>query len=235
MTTAVVTGGTRGIGRCVAERLAELGHRTVALGRTPVDDLQTVEFLRCDVSDARMVEQVFAEIGVVDILVNNAGISSANPLARTTEEQWARNLAVNATGPFLCSRAVLPRMRDQDFGRIVTVASTASLEGAPYVAAYTASKHAVLGLMRVIAAEVADTGITANTVLPTYVRTDMTINTIENIAQKTGTDLATAEHRLTLTTPHGRILEISEVADVILDLINTSDNGREVLLDGADV
>lgn len=233
MRTAVVTGATKGIGREVAKRLAASGHRTIALGRTVIEnELPGVDFMACDVTQEQSVQRVFDEIGAVDILVNNAGVSTSNPLHKTTKNQWDSNLAVNATGPFLCSRAVVVGMRDRGFGRIVTVASTASLEGSPYIAAYAASKHAVIGLMRVIAAEVAGSGVTANSVCPTFVRTEMTVATIANIAKATSSSLAAAETRLAESTPHGRILEVGEVAQAVIDLINTTSNGQEVLLDG---
>lgn len=234
--TAVVTGGTRGIGAEVARLLAVAGHRVVALARTVPDAAGAaggVEAMACDVTDADAVAGAIGAIGPVDILVNNAGVSSSNPLGRTTVGEWNRNLAVNATGPFLCTRAVIGTMRERGFGRIVTVASTAALSGDKYIAAYAASKHAVLGLMRVVAAEVDGTGVTANSVCPTFVRTDMTIATIENIADTTGCDLATAEAKLARATPHGRIIEVGEVAAAVITLIDSADNGREVLLDGA--
>lgn len=231
--TAVVTGGTRGIGLAVALQLVESGNRTVALARTIPPDLDNrIEGVRCDVTDEKQVSQVFADLGPVGILVNNAGTSSSNPLTRTTMDEWDRCMSINVTGPFLCSRAVLPQMLDQGHGHIVTVASTASIEGSRYTAAYTASKHAVLGLMRVIAAEVEGTGVVVGSVCPTFVRTEMTETTIANIADRTGCDLATAETKLLEATPGGRILEVGEVAAAVVELTVTEDNGRELVLDG---
>jgi NAD(P)-dependent dehydrogenase (short-subunit alcohol dehydrogenase family) len=233
VSTAVITGGTRGIGRAVARRLAADGYRTIVLGRSLPDGLDDgVEAMACDVSDADAVDAVFAAIGPVDVLVNCAGSASSNPLARTSLEEWEASHAVNATGPFLCTRAVVGGMIERGRGRIVTVASTAAVEGSRYTAAYTASKHAVLGLMRVVAAEVAGLGVSASTVCPTYVRTEMTEATIRNIADRTGCDLATAEARLAAMTPYGRILEIEEVADAVLEHVAAGDNGRETVLDG---
>ncbi len=238
---AVVTGGTRGIGAEVSRRLADAGYRTVALARSVPDstvlqgDLAGIEVMACDVTDAESVTSTFstiADLGPIAVLINNAGISSSNSLVRTSIDEWNQNLAVNATGPFLCSQAVLPGMSEASQGRIVTVASTASLEGSPYIAAYAASKHAVIGLMRVMVAEVAGTGVTANSVCPTFVRTEMTINSIANIAERTGCDLAEAEAKLARATPHGRILEVDEVASAIMELVVSSDNGQEILLDG---
>ncbi|MXZ99898.1 MAG: SDR family oxidoreductase [Acidimicrobiaceae bacterium] len=230
---AVVTGGTRGIGRAVSLRLADDGHDVVALATAmPPEPLPGVAARICDISDEDQVVSVFCDIGDVDILVNNAGVASSNPLARTTLAEWERCLAVNATGSFLCARAVIGAMLRRDSGRIVTVASSAAVEGGPYIAAYAASKHAVLGLMRVVAAEVAGTGVTANTVCPTYVRTDMTVATIANISARTGVSLSDAEAKLAETTPHNRIIEVAEVAETVLGVIATDHNGREILLDG---
>ena len=233
MSLAVVTGGTRGIGRAVCLRLADAGHDVVALARSaPAEPLPGVTFRICDITDDEQLVSAFSDAGAVDVLINNAGVASSNPLARTTLEEWEHSLAVNATGAFLCTRSVIDGMVRRGFGRIVTVASTAALEGAKYTAAYAASKHAVLGLMRAAAAEVAGTGVTVNTVCPTYVRTDMTAATIANIADKTGVSLAAAEAKLAEATPHNRIIEIEEVTDAVLAILATDENGREILLDG---
>jgi NAD(P)-dependent dehydrogenase (short-subunit alcohol dehydrogenase family) len=197
----VVTGGTRGIGAAVARRFEAAGDRVEALGSAD-----------CDVTDEAQVADVFARIGPVDVLVNNAGVSASADVARTTLEDWRAQLDVNATGAFLCTRAVLTGMRERDGGRIVTVASTAGLEGAKYTAAYTASKHAAVGLMRVVAAEVAGSGVTANAVCPGFVRTDMTRESVENIAARTGRTEAEADAAVAAMRPLGRLLEPDEVA-----------------------
>ena len=138
----VVTGGAKGIGKAVAERFA--GDRVEAGGRDMLD-----------VTDEDAVAAFFERMGPVDVLVNNAGVAEGAPLARTTLESWRRHLEVNATGAFLCTRAVLPGMVERGTGRIVTIASTAGLHGARYPAAYAAAKHAAIGLMRATSAAVA--------------------------------------------------------------------------------
>ncbi|MEE9415180.1 MAG: SDR family oxidoreductase [Acidimicrobiales bacterium] len=231
--TAVVTGGTRGIGKAISEALAARGYSVIAVATSePATPPAGAVVRLCDVTDETAVAELFAEFETIDVLVNNAGISSSNPLKRTSLDEWDRQLAVNATGPFLCTRAVIAGMVERGHGRVVTVGSIASLEGAKYISAYAASKHAVVGLMRVLAAEVAGTGVTANSVCPTYVRTDMTETTIANIAEQTGTSLASAEAKLAESTPHNRIIEIAEVADAVLGLIESDHNGHEILLDG---
>lgn len=233
MSIAVVTGGTRGIGKAICAGLVDAGHEVIAIATSRPDNPPAGVTVRiCDVTSEAAVNEFFADVGPIDILVNNAGVSSSSSVVRTSLAEWQRNLAVNATGPFLCIRAVVGPMVQAGHGRIVTVASTAALEGTKYIAAYAASKHAVLGLMRVVAAEVAGTGVTANSVCPTFVRTDMTVATIENIAERTGSSLAEAEAKLAEATPNNRILEIDEVAGAVLALIQSDSNGQEFLLDG---
>ena len=233
MSTVVVTGGTRGIGRAISLELAGVGHDVIALATSaPAEPLVGVHARICDVTDEQQVASTFSDIGPVDILVNNAGVSGSNRLGRTTLDEWHRSIAVNATGAFLCTRAVIDGMLERDAGRIVTVASIAGVEGAKYIAAYASSKHAAMGLMRVVAAEVDGTGVTANSVCPTFVRTEMTVATIANIARQTGKNLAEAEAALAKATPHGRIIEIAEVVGAVMELLAGDHNGQEIVLDG---
>jgi NAD(P)-dependent dehydrogenase (short-subunit alcohol dehydrogenase family) len=221
----VVTGGTRGIGRAVAERFA--ADRVIALGRAD-----------CDVTDDAAVAETFERIGPVDVLVNSAGISSSAPLARTSLDDWRAQIDVNATGAFLCTRAVLPGMLERGSGRVVTVASTAGRAGARYTAAYSASKHAAVGLMRAVAAEVAGTGVTANAVCPAFVRTDMTARSVERIVAATGRSEAEAEAALAEAAPLGRLLEPEEVAFAVAFLAAPEAgaiNGQTLILDGGGI
>ena len=223
----VVTGGTRGIGRAVVDRFAAAGDQVVALGRDA-----------CDVTDEAAVAETFERIGPVDVLVNNAGVAGSAPLARTTLDDWRAQMDVNATGAFLCTRAVLPGMLERGSGRVVTVASTAGRAGARYTAAYTASKHAAVGLMRAVAAEVAGTGVTANAVCPAFVRTDMTRRSVERIVASTGRDEAAAEAALADAAPLGRLLEPEEVAFAVAFLAAAEAgaiNGQTLILDGGGI
>jgi len=223
----VVTGGTRGIGAAVAKRFTDLGDRVVALGRAD-----------CDVTDETAVTEVFGGLGEVDVLVNNAGISSSAPLAKTSVTAWQSQMDVNATGAFLCTRAVLPGMLARDDGRIVTVASTAGRAGQAYTAAYSASKHAVVGLTRAVAAEVAGTGVTANAVCPTFVRTDMTAKNVQRIAEITGRSTEDSESVITSLSPLGRLLEPDEVAFAVVFLAAreaAAINGQTIVLDGGGI
>jgi NAD(P)-dependent dehydrogenase (short-subunit alcohol dehydrogenase family) len=224
----VVTGGGTGIGAAVCVRFA--GDRVVSVGRTPgeVDEV-------CDVTDEDAVAELFERVGAVDVLVNNAGFAESAPLARTTLADWQRHLDVNATGAFLSTRAVVPGMIERGWGRVVTVASTAGIVGARYVAAYTASKHAAVGLMRAVAGEVAGTGVTANAVCPSYVRTSMTERTLDRISAKTGRSRDDALATLESSTPLGRLLEPEEVAEAVWYLASDAAaavNGHALVLDG---
>lgn len=220
----MVTGGTRGIGAAVAAHFRTAGDEVVAVGRS-----------ECDVTDENAVASFFAGLGPVDVLVNNAGISTSAPLARATLEDWRSQMDVNATGAFLCTRAVLPGMAERDSGRIVTVASVAGRVGFRYTSGYTASKHAAVGLMRAVAAEVAGTGVTSNAVCPGYVRTDMTDQTVRRIEERTGRD---GEAALAAMSPLGRLLEPDEVAFAVAFLAAPEAgavNGQTLVLDGGGV
>jgi NAD(P)-dependent dehydrogenase (short-subunit alcohol dehydrogenase family) len=236
----VVTGGGRGIGRAVVARFASAGDRVVAVGRDPaaLGETEASSAEVCDVTDEAAVTALFERLGHVDVLVNNAGVSTSAPLERTTLEDWESQLAVNATGAFLCTRAVVPGMIERADGRIVTVASTAGVSGSRYTAAYAASKHAAVGLMRAVAAEVAGTGVTANAVCPTFVRTEMTIRTIERIVEATDRDEVEAEAALAAATPLGRLLEPDEVAYAVQFLAAreaAAINGQTLVLDGGGI
>ena len=233
----VVTGGSRGIGRAIVERFVAAGDHVVAVGRdaAALADSRAADVQVCDVTDEPAVAALFERLDEVDVLVNNAGVAASAPLARTTLGDWNEHLAVNATGPFLCTRAVLAAMLERDRGRVVTVASTAGLRGSRYTGAYTASKHAAIGLVRAAAAEVAGSGVTVNAVCPTFVRTEMTERTIENIVARTGRSAAEAEATLAQTTPLGRLLEPAEVADAVVFLASAEAagiNGQCLVLDG---
>jgi len=176
----------------LAERIAKNAPMAVRLSKQVMK--QAAELTEAEgwvVNDA-----VFGEIGAVDVLVNNAGIGESASLPATTLDAWRRHLEVNATGPFLCTRAVVPGMRERGAGAIVTVASTAGRVGVPYTSAYSASKHAVIGLTRAVASELAGTGVRVNAVCPGFVRTEMTERSIATIVAKTGRSPAQAEAAL---------------------------------------
>jgi NAD(P)-dependent dehydrogenase (short-subunit alcohol dehydrogenase family) len=223
----VVTGGTKGVGKAIAERFTTAGDEVEAVGRDSVD-----------VTDEAEVAAFFERVGPVDVLVNNAGAAWSAPLDRTSLDDWCSHLDVNATGAFLCTRAVIGGMLERGNGRIVTVASTAGLAGARYTAAYAASKHAAIGLMRAAAAEAAGTGVTANAVCPTWVRTGMTRRAVERIVEKTGRSAEEAEASLITMSPLGRLLEPEEVAFAVEFLASPEAgaiNGQTLVLDGGGI
>jgi len=236
--TVVVTGGAKGIGLATTRAFAALGDQVVALGR----DVQALAEIGggvrteiCDVTDEHAVTSTFERIGDVDVLVNNAGIAESAPLRRTTLDTWHRHFDVNVTGPFLCTRAVIESMRARGSGAVIMVASTAGRIGAPYTAAYTASKHAAVGLMRAVAAELGGTGVRVNAVCPTFVRTELTARAVARIVEQTGRSAEEAELALARQTPLGRLLEPDEVAAAIVFLASDAAaaiNGQALVIDG---
>ncbi len=254
--TAVVTGAGRGIGRAVALGLAEAGAAVVVAARTGREiEAVAVELseeghralaVRCDVTDPASVERLAEEAsrlaedagGTVDILVNNAGAAHSAPVHKTELEDWNRMLAVNATGTFLCTRALLPGMMERGWGRIVNVASVAGLTGARYIAAYAASKHAVIGLTRCAAAETAARGVTVNAVCPGYVDTPMTTESLRRIAEKTGRSAEEALQAILAGTPQKRLIQPAEVAHAVLSLCHEEArgiNGGSIVIDGGEL
>jgi NAD(P)-dependent dehydrogenase (short-subunit alcohol dehydrogenase family) len=244
---AVVTGAGRGIGRAVANGLARVGIAVAVAARTREQVEAAAGAIRTggggaiavvlDVTDAKSVEaaiaRIEAELGAVDVLVNNAGIAESAAFTRTGPEMWERHLRVNATGPYLMTRATLPGMLERGWGRVINIASMAGLVGAPYVAAYTASKHALVGLTRALAAEVAGKGVTVNSVCPGFAATDIVWNGARNIAARTGRDFDDAVAAMARLNPGGRLIEPDEVAAAVLGLIDDDTrNGEAVVLDG---
>lgn len=221
--------------------MAAEGYRVLATGRdrTALDETAAsspgpIETAVLDVTDPEAIEALFSRLEV-DVLVNNAGVAPSAPAHRTTLEEWDRTMEVNATGPFLCTRAVLGGMKERDRGRIITVASIASHLGTRYTAAYTASKHAALGFIRAVAAEVAGTGVTANAVCPAYVDTPMTDVAVARIEDRTGMDQDRARDVLANISPLGRLLDPDEVAHAVAFLASPdsgSINGQSIVLDG---
>lgn len=246
---AVITGGGRGIGAATARALASAGARVVVSARS-VEQIEAVKdelcqagheawAIACDVTNAEQVQELERQtlelMGPVQILVNNAGIASSAPLKHLTLEEWNRLLAVNATGPFLCTQAFMPGMLETGWGRVINVASIAGKIGAPYISGYCASKHAVVGFTRAIAAEVAAKGVTVNAVCPGYVDTPMTEQSVANISAKTGLSEAEAREHLHSASPQERLIEPQEVAHLIVGLCEPEAkgiNGQAIVLDG---
>jgi NAD(P)-dependent dehydrogenase (short-subunit alcohol dehydrogenase family) len=193
-----------------------------------------------DVTAPDAVESVFAEVerawGPVEVLVLNAGAGTSAPLQRTADADWQRMLDLNLTAPFRCIRRAVPAMRTAGHGRVVVIASNAARIGEPYIAAYAASKHGVLGLVRSAAAELAGDGITVNAICPGYVDTPMTTATIENIVARSGRSADDAKRALEGKQPIGRLINADEVADAVAFCVhNAAMTGQGINVDGGAV
>lgn len=244
---ALVTGAGRGIGRAVAQRLSADGFR-VALTARSADELaetaaacpgETCTIVG-DLTEPAAVERIFAEVeqrwGTVAAFVANAGAGHSARLERTTDADWQRMLDLNLTAPFRCIRRAVPSMRAAGSGRIVVIASTAARIGEPYIAAYAASKHGVLGLVRSAAAELAGDGITVNAVCPGFVDTPMTAATIDNIVARSGRGPDDARQALERKQPIGRLIDPAEVADAVAFCVHSAAmTGQGINVDGGAV
>ena len=250
----IITGGGRGIGRAIALAFAGEGAQVAVAARTLgqveqvageiAEQFSTTALpVVCDVSDVTSVEKLFKDVTKSfgrgpDILVNNAGIAESAVLIKTDDDLWHRHLAVNLSGTFYCTRAALPAMILRGWGRIVNVASIAGKIGAPYISAYAASKHGVLGLTRSAALEVAAKGITVNAICPGYVDTEMTTHAVENITRRTGITEGEARGALEQMSPQNRLVTSEEVAALALLLASEEGrgiNGQAINVDGGTV
>ena len=250
--TALITGGGRGIGAAIARRLSADGIRVVLTSRTTTDIEAVAQALSksgssalamtADLADRSSTDALLArlavEIGRVDILINNAGIAESAPLARVSDESWDRMLELNSTAPFRLCRALLPEMIAAGWGRVVNIASNAGVSGYRYSAAYCASKHALVGMTRALAVDLAQTGVTINAVCPGWVDTRMVTEATQRIADKTGRSPEQAKAALAAMSPQGRVLQPEEVAHLVANLVAEHArgiHGQALVIDGGQI
>lgn len=227
----VVTGGGRGVGAATARKFRELGDRVTLMARSRVEIEKLADEIgafsvRTDVSDPASVEAAFMAAGPVDILVNNAGIVRTSLLMKTDVRVWEEHLKVNLTGAFLCSLKVLPGMISRGRGAIINVAGIAGLQGVPYLGAYTASKHGLIGLTRAMAAEISGQGVNVNAICPSFVDTPMLNAAAAQIAEKAGKTLDEVLATFKERHPENRLLDAAEVAEAIVYL--AGDDARHI-------
>ncbi len=241
---ALITGGGTGIGAAAAAHLSLAGARLSLLGRR-IEPLQLIAksyggaAIKCDITDPARIEAAFSEArsanGPIDLLVVNAGIAESAPFHKMTRESWDRIVATNLTAAFDCSRAAIGDLMKSDNGRLVFVASVASLRGVPYAAHYAASKHGLLGLMRSLAGEYAKTRLTVNAVCPGYVDTPMTDQSVARVSQITGRTDEEARSAITKMNTSGRLVDPQAIGNIIAMLclpLSRDINGAAITIDG---
>ena len=241
---ALITGGGTGIGAAAVAQLSDLGAKLSLLGRR-IEPLQAVaesyggSAIQCDVTDPARVGAAFNEAraanGPIDLLIVNAGIAESAPFHKMTRESWNRIIATNLTAAFDCARAAIGDLMKSDSGRLVFVASVASLRGVPYAAHYAASKHGLLGLMRSLAAEYAKTNLTVNAVCPGYVDTPMTDQSVARVTAITGRSEQDSRSAITNMNASGRLVDPVAIGNIIAMLclpLSRDINGAAVTIDG---
>ena len=239
----VVTGGGTGVGAAIAQGMAQAGARVTIMGRTRKNLAgQNLPYQVCDVTDRAQVSDAFGkarrENGPILAVIANAGASESVPFAKMQPDTLNHMLSVNLTGAVNVWQEALPDQKDAGWGRMIAVASTAGLKGYPYVAAYCAAKHGVVGLTRALALELAATGITVNAICPGFTETPMLERSVANIVKKTGMPPEQAREALFSGNPQKRFVQTDEIAETALWLCSDgarSVNGHALSLSGGEI
>lgn len=248
----LVTGGSRGIGRSIALAFAALGSHVIITGRTQATLNTVAEEIRrlggetvpltCDVTRKEDVEalehEITSRVGTVQVLINNAGIAPAVSFLEMDDRLWEEVLKVNLTGTYYCCKVFLPGMIASEWGRIINIASTVAKVAYSHISAYTVSKHAVLGLTRALAVEMARSGVTVNAVCPGYVDTDLTLNNARLMAEKMGKRVEEILKFFKGTSPQNRLIAPEEVTRLAVMLASDSAKGitgQAINIDGGAV
>jgi 3-hydroxybutyrate dehydrogenase len=243
----VISGGGSGVGAAMAREFFSHGARVTVLGRrlAPLEATakgSSMFALDCDVADGAAVslalDQARARHGLVSIAIANAGVVESKAFAQMQAQDLERMLSVNLLGVFNLWHGCLPDMESQKWGRLIAVASTAGLKGYRYVSGYSATKHAVIGLTKSLALELAGSSITVNALCPGFVETPMLERSVANIMEKTGVTEAGARQQLVANNPQGRFIQTDEIAGTALWLCNESSRsvtGQAIVIAGGEL
>ena len=241
---ALVTGGGSGVGAAIALALAESAVDVTIVGRRAesldavASQHSRIAWAQCDVTDQESIKHVVQQTDGFDIAIANAGVAESQPFAMLNSADLQKMLEVNLFGVINTWQAVLPAMKHAGRGRLLAIASTAGQKGYAYASGYCASKHAVVGLTRAVALELAQTAITANAICPGFIETPMLERSIANIMKKTGRSREEAEASLKQHNPQDRFIQPEEVAQTVLWLCrpeSASVTGQAISISGGEV
>lgn len=244
----LVTGAGRGIGQAIVSQLKSdpLKHKIAVTARTESELKEVVSgalgetlVIAADATSTKVPDDVIAKMvaawGGVDVIILNAGEADVQKIEDTTDAIWEKTLAINTTAPFRFIRAVTPVMKSQNYGRVIVIASIAGLMGEAFVTAYSASKHAVVGVVRASAVELSKYGVTVNALCPGYVDTPMLDKGLDVTAARTGKTRDELRAALAAKQPGGRLLTANEVATAAIAFIDNGETGEARWLDAATI